>query len=271
MVIIPHGALGLVPIAALPLPGDSVPLGIRAAVRYAPSLAVLAAVERQAGAASGRVVGGTRAGAVVVGNPRMPVLTTPDGARTLDALPAAALEARAIAKRLGVAPLTDTAASEVRVRQRLPTAPLIHLATHGYAYATEGQARASFVALAPGGGADGFLTVGELLDDATLSLSAELVVLSACQTGLGDVKEAEGTIGLQRAFLARGAQAVLVSLWSVSDEATALLMQRFYGHWLDDRDRPSKAEALRRAQAEVRATKAFAAPRYWAGFQVVGR
>jgi CHAT domain-containing protein len=85
------------------------------------------------------------------------------------------------------------------------------------------------------------------------------------------LKEAEGTIGLQRAFIARGAQAVLVSLWSVSDEATALLMQRFYGHWLDDRDRPSKAEALRRAQAEVRATKAFAAPRYWAGFQVVGR
>jgi len=61
-----------------------------------------------------------------------------------------------------------------------------------------------------------------------------------------------------------------VSLWSVSDEATELLMRRFYTHWLRDADKPSKAEALRRAQADVRQVPAFAAPRFWAAFQLVG-
>ena len=124
------------------------------------------------------------------------------------------------------------------------------------------------MALAADADNDGLLTVGEVLDDNTLRLRAELVVLSACQTGLGDLKQAEGTVGLQRAFLAKGARSVLVSLWSVSDEATAVLMDGFYAHWLRDTDRPSKAEALRRAQDAVRAR--WPEPRYWAAFQVVG-
>jgi CHAT domain-containing protein len=82
--------------------------------------------------------------------------------------------------------------------------------------------------------------------------------------------QSEGTVGLSRAFLARGARSVLVSLWSVSDEATELLMRRLYAHWLDDADRPSVAEALRRAQGDVRRTPRFAHPRYWAAFQLVG-
>src|SRR6185436_16544269 len=147
---------------------------------------------------------------------------------------------------------------------------LAHLATHGYAYESDARARESFVALAPGEGEDGLLTVGEILDDPRLRLSAELVVLSACQTGLGDLKQAEGTVGLQRAFLAKGARSVLVSLWSVSDQATELLMKGFYDHWLDDSDQPSKAESLRRAQEEVRARPEFREPKYWAAFQLVG-
>ncbi|HKG91908.1 MAG TPA: CHAT domain-containing protein, partial [Gemmatimonadaceae bacterium] len=161
-------------------------------------------------------------------------------------------------------------ASEQEVRRRLPAARLVHLATHGFAYGTEARSRESFVALAPGGGFDGLLTVGELLDDPALALSAELVVLSACQTGLGDLKQAEGTVGLQRAFLGRGARSVLVSLWSVGDRPTELLMRRFYRHWLDDADHPSKAEALRRAQADVRATPGLEHPQNWAAFQLVG-
>jgi len=147
---------------------------------------------------------------------------------------------------------------------------LIHLATHGYAFASEGLVRKSFVALAPGSGHDGVLTVGEILDDSALTLSAELVTLSACQTGLGDLKQAEGTVGLQRAFLAKGARSVLVSLWSVSDVVTNLLMRRFYSHWLEDRDAPSKADALRRAQDDVRRTPGYTHPRFWAAFQLVG-
>jgi CHAT domain-containing protein len=152
----------------------------------------------------------------------------------------------------------------------MPGAVVIHLATHGYAYSSDARTRESFVALAAGREGeteyDGHLTVGEVLDEKT-PLTAELVVLSACQTGLGNLKQAEGTIGLQRAFLAKGARSVLVSLWSVPDEATSLLMQRFYAYWLGD-DKPSKAEALRRAQADVR--KDHPHPWYWAAFQLVG-
>lgn len=95
-------------------------------------------------------------------------------------------------------------------------------------------------------------------------------MLSACQTGLGDLKQTEGTIGLQRAFLARGARSVMVSLWNVSDAATRTLMTSFYRHWLRDPDQPSKTEALRRAQNAVRKTAGFEDPRYWAAFQLVG-
>jgi len=77
-------------------------------------------------------------------------------------------------------------------------------------------------------------------------------------------------VGLQRAFLGRGARSVLVSLWSVGDAATEALMKRFYTHWLRDPDTPTKAEALRRAQDDVRKMAGFDHPRFWAGFQLVG-
>ena len=209
--------------------------------------------------------------AVVVGNPLMPTVTSAAGDTvTLAPLPGAEHEAAWVAQRLGSTPLTGPAASERVIWARLGAAPLVHLATHGYAYATEALARQSFVALAPGGGEDGLLTVGELLDDTRLRLSADLVVLSACQSGLGDLKQAEGTVGLQRAFLAKGARSVLVSLWSVWDAATAALMKGFYTHWLADRDQPDKAPVLRRAQAELRARPQFRAARDWAAFQLVG-
>ncbi len=115
----------------------------------------------------------------------------------------------------------------------------MHLATHGVAFSSEGRARDSFMALAPDSENDGLLTVGEVLDELP-ALKAELVVLSACQTGLGSLTQAEGTVGLQRAFLAMGARSVLVSLWSVSDAATEALMRAFYTHWLDDADGPNK-------------------------------
>jgi len=103
-----------------------------------------------------------------------------------------------------------------------------------------------------------------------VQLTADLVVLSACQTGLGNLRQAEGSVGLQRAFLAKGARSVLVSLWSVDDRATRLLMERFYAHWLGGASPVSKAEALRRAQGDLRRTAGYAHPRYWAAFQLVG-
>jgi CHAT domain-containing protein len=149
-------------------------------------------------------------------------------------------------------------------------ADIIHFATHALAYAYYSKARASFLALAPDSTHDGLLTVGKLMDDSTLSVPATLIVLSGCQTALGSVMQAEGTVGLQRAFLAKGARALLVSLWSVDDEATEILMKSFYNHWLGDGDGPTKAEALQRAQQDIRKAARFAHPLYWAAFQLVG-
>lgn len=264
LVIVPHGALNLVPFAALPITTGGELLGIRYAIRYSPSLATLVEIAAQG---EGSDAATARARALVIGDPAMPQVRSHTGVMVqLGQLAGAKAEGRWVADQVGVSSLTEGEATESRIRELLPRATLVHFATHGYAYGTEALARRSFIALAPDGSQDGLLTVGEVLDEIT-SLSAELVVLSACQTGLGQLRAAEGTVGLQRAFLAKGARSVLVSLWSVSDQATDLLMRSFYRHWLGGE---SKAEALRRAQEELRAMPEFADPRYWAAFQLVG-
>ncbi|GLC24907.1 CHAT domain-containing protein [Roseisolibacter agri] len=269
LVVIPQGQVALTPFVALPsvaARGIGEPLGARHAIRYAPSIETMRATD---------AAPTTRTSvALVVGNPVMPSVRLPSGRTArLPALPGAAREGQWIARALGVAPLTGAAATERAVLARLGDAGVVHLATHGFAYSSDARALDSFVALAADSADtranNGLLTVGEILD-AGPRLVADLVVLSACQTALGNLKQAEGTVGLQRAFLAKGARSVLVSLWSVSDAATELLMRRFYTHWLRDADRPGKAEALRRAQRDVRATPRFAEPRYWAAFQLVG-
>lgn len=264
IVIVPQGALGLLPFTAMNGAEGQSPLGGAVAVRYAPSLAALMTLQRGAGPADS-------AKALVIGNPTMPsVMGAAGGTQRLTPLPGAEAEAIRIGGQLGVRALTGQQASESAVRVGLRSAPVVHLATHGFAYSDAARARQSFVALAPDSSNDGLLTVGDLLDDPGLKLRAELVVLSACQTGLGNLREAEGTIGLQRAFLARGARSVLVSLWNVPDQATSRLMDQFYVHWRSDSDHPDKAESLRRAQEAVRRAPGFSHPRYWAGFQVVG-
>ena len=263
LVIVPQGPLALLPFAALAPDTASPPLGASVGIRYAPSLGTLLEAEALTRSPPARAAGS----ALVVGNPDMPVVAA--GTVPLPPLPGAEREAVWLAEQLGVTPLTGAAATETAVLERFHAAGVVHLATHGFAFDTDSRARDSFLAFAPGAGEDGLLTVGDVLDRAPV-LAAELVVLSACQTGLGDLTQAEGTVGLQRAFLARGARSVLVSLWNVSDEATDALMRAFYTHWLHDLDAPAKAEALRRAQEDVRAMNGFSDPRYWAAFQLVG-
>lgn len=279
LVIVPHGPLALVPYALLPTDAaDSSAVGTRYALRYAPSMATLQAMLSRADA--GLSPAAMRRRAVVVGNPVMPEVKSASGRSiNLPSLPAAEREGAWVARKFGVDPLIGGAATERTVGDRVAGASVIHLATHGFAFSSDARVLDSFIALAadPAAGVgagdaqatDGLLRVGEILD-APWRLSAELVVLSACETGLGNLKQAEGTVGLQRAFLAKGARSVLVSLWSVGDDATELLMRRFYTHWLDDPGRPGKAESLRRAQRDVRATAGFEHPRYWAAFQLVG-
>jgi CHAT domain-containing protein len=294
VVVVPDGSLNLVPFAALPTSPDGHTVGERFAVRYSLSLSMLEAVEHgtplpfvNRGAAvadTGTIRYGWKtiadsmlklrrawlAHSLVVGNPKMP--TAPDISGKplkLSPLPGAQEEATSVATILGTPPRVGPKATETMVKSLLSKTNVVHLATHGYAYQSRDHVNDSFVALAPGEGNDGILTVSELLANGE-ALVADLVVLSACQTGVGNIQEGEGTVGLQYAFLARGARSVLVSLWSVNDKATALLMRQFYHHWLDDIDGPMKSEALRRAQADVRGTAGFEHPRYWAAFQLVG-
>jgi CHAT domain-containing protein len=101
-----------------------------------------------------------------------------------------------------------------------------------------------------------------------LKLPAELVVLSACQTGLGKEVRGEGLVGLTRGFMYAGAPRVVVSLWSVSDEGTAELMTSFYRGLLKEGKRP--AEALQAAQVSMLKEQKFASPFYWAAFTLQG-
>ncbi len=107
---------------------------------------------------------------------------------------------------------------------------------------------------------DGVLTAKELSD---MNLgSIELVVLSACQSGLGETS-GEGVFGLQRGFKLAGAKSLLMSLWKVDDKATQLLMTEFYRQFLNGK---SKIESLRLAQQAVRSHSEYQDPEFWAGF-----
>jgi CHAT domain-containing protein len=143
----------------------------------------------------------------------------------------------------------------------------VHFATHGYVD-TE---RAGFSAIVlsmfdkEGKPQDGFLRTHDIYN---LKLPAELVVLSACETGLGKEVTGEGVEGLTRAFMYAGARRVVVSLWNVNDKATASLMQRLYTEML--RSHKTPAAALRAAQIEMLRTRQWQSPYFWAPFVMQG-
>ncbi len=144
----------------------------------------------------------------------------------------------------------------------------LHLATHGLLNSTHPELSGLVLSLvdAQGQPQDGFLRLHEIYN---LKLSAELVVLSACQTALGKDIKGEGLVGLTRGFMYAGAPRVVASLWKVDDRATAELMKRFYQAMLgEQRLRP--AAALRAAQVEMRKTKEWQDPYYWAAFVLQG-
>ena len=113
---------------------------------------------------------------------------------------------------------------------------------------------------------DGLLQVYEIFN---LRLNADLVVLSACETGLGKATKGEGIVGMTQAFLYAGTPSVAVSLWKVQDRFTSDLMVRLYRHL--NNPRLNKADALRQAQLEMIRKGDFSHPYYWAGFILIGQ
>lgn len=144
---------------------------------------------------------------------------------------------------------------------------IIHFATHGILNTVRPELSGVVMSLVDEQGTpqNGFLRLRDIFN---LNLPAELVVLSACQTGQGQEVKGEGIIGLTRGFMYAGAARVLVSLWKVDDQATAELMKRFYRGMFQDNLTP--AAALRQAQVEMSQIPQWSSPYYWAAFVLQG-
>jgi len=200
-------------------------------------------------------------------------------------LPATKIEVENIAKEFKAKGNTATTmlarqANEAEIK-KVKSPSVLHIATHGF-FLDDGELsitsaeQSKFLdnplflsglilasANTPEGGEDGVLTAYEAMN---LSLDeTDLVVLSACETGLGTVKNGEGVFGLQRAFLVAGAKTLIMSLWNVDDEATQQLMNNFYANWLKGMD---KHAAFLQAQQDLR--KKYAEPFYWGAFIMIG-
>lgn len=144
---------------------------------------------------------------------------------------------------------------------------IVHFATHGFLNTEHPELSGIALSMVnrQGGREEGFL---QLQDVYNMNLSADLVVLSACDTALGKDVKGEGLVGLTRGFMYAGSKSVVASLWEVDDEATAELMRSFYKAMLQEGLPP--AAALRSAKESVRRQKRWSAPYYWAGFVLQG-
>jgi CHAT domain-containing protein/uncharacterized protein HemY len=263
VVIIPHKSLFAVPFYALK-DSQGRHLIDSQTIRIAPSLQVLGLTRKSPTATSLQQF----TNPLIVGNPVMPKLQdSPDGAITvLDNLPNAEQEAKQVAALLKTTPLIGAQAKKSIVLQRMKEAKLIHLATHGLLDDFAGLGIPGAIALAPDQRDrvnDGLLLSDELMDE-TFKLQADLVVLSACNTGQGRIT-GDGVVGLSRAFLAAGVPSVVVSLWAVDDNSTSFLMTEFYRNLQQTGDR---AAALRQAMLTTR--QQFADPYDWAAFIPIG-
>ncbi|HEV2863081.1 MAG TPA: CHAT domain-containing protein [Pyrinomonadaceae bacterium] len=193
------------------------------------------------------------------------------GAAGIARLPFSRREAEAI---YGLAPegqalkaLDFSASRETVEGGALSQYRVVHFATHGLLNGEHPELSGIVLSLfdRQGRPADGFLRLGDVYN---LSLPAELVVLSACQTGLGKEVQGEGLVGLTRGFVYAGAARVAASLWKVDDAGTAELMRRFYGGMFRDGLRP--AAALRAAKVEMMKQTRWRSPYYWAAFELQG-
>ncbi|MEG4391310.1 tetratricopeptide repeat protein [Microcoleus sp. BROC3] len=258
VIFIPQRSLFQVPFGALQDSGGTY-LIEKHTILTAPSIQVLDLTRQQRQKLAQKPVNSSRA--LVLGNPTMPSVSLSLGEpkQQLSPLPGAEAEARAIAPLLNTQAITGAQGTKAAIVQKMPKASIIHLATHGLLDDVRGLGSA--IALAPSGSDDGLLTAEEIFD---MKLQANLVVLSACNTGEGRIT-GDGVIGLSRALISAGVPSVIVSLWAVPDAPTSELMQAFYQNLQNN---PDKAQALR--QAMLTTMKTHPQPRNWAAFTLIG-
>jgi CHAT domain-containing protein/tetratricopeptide (TPR) repeat protein len=310
VLIVADGALNYVPFEALVKSGasgdySSLPYLIKSnEIIYAPSASVIAAIRQQNNRHEGRAMliladpvfnsndaRAKGAGSTVAGETRglgiqsalsdvagAPAAANAENAK-MQGLPLARLagtraEAEQISKLAKTSGATadtwlDLDASEDNVDTRdISKYRVLHIATHGLLNAERPQFTGVVLSLVGNKNEDGFLRTDEVFN---LKLGSPLVMLSACETGLGKEKRGEGVMGLTRAFMYAGAPTVGVSLWSVADKSTAELMTDFYKRFLGPSVPPvAGSAAMREAQLAMIAGKKYSAPFYWAPFVLVG-
>jgi CHAT domain-containing protein len=243
LLIVAHGALHYLPFAALH--DGSGFLLEKHSLRFLPSASVIRYLR------SAQMEG--RAGILAFGNPDL-------GDPAFD-LKFAQDEALAIAKKMPESKaLLRKEASEIAFRKFGGGFSALHFATHGE-FRSDAPLN-SALRLAREGDSDGLLTVSKLYSS---RIAADLVTLSACETGLGRIASGDDVVGLTRGFLYAGAATVVASLWKVDDQATSTLMMQFY----DELRSGDRREALRKAQLAAR--EKFPHPYFWAAFQLTGR
>ncbi|MGB3516153.1 MAG: CHAT domain-containing tetratricopeptide repeat protein, partial [Elainellaceae cyanobacterium] len=265
---IPQGNLFLVPFAALQDENGTY-LIENHTILTAPSIQVFGLANNAANEPGSASLLDTNP--LVVGNPVMPTVSAPTASGEfadiqLSDLPGAEREAVAIGNFFQRPALIGDQATEARIKQLLPDASLIHLATHGLLEYGIPESSGVLdlpgaIALTPGDGEDGLLTSAEIL---SLDLQADLAILSACDTGRGRIT-GDGVVGLSRALITAGVPSVMVSLWAVPDAPTAELMTEFYNQLAQGQD---NAQALR--QSMLITMQQHPEPRNWAAFTLLG-
>ena len=244
LLIVPHGPLHYLPFQALmPAPGRYLLQDVPLYYYSSASLMQFTRAKR------------------VSGQPSLFALGNPDFQDPTLSLRYAEREARGIAALFpDAAVLTGTAASKATSQDALRGHSVLHFATH--AEFDEADPLGSALLLAAQGGEVTRLEVQEIFG---LNLQASLVVLSACETALGKLTQADELTGLTRAFIYAGAASVITTLWQVNDRASYELMREFYHHLKTGQN---KAESLRQAQLAM--LKMRPHPYYWAAYQLTG-
>jgi CHAT domain-containing protein len=242
VLVVAHGVLHYFPFAALH--DGQGHLIERASLRYVPSASVLPYLAQRAAPATRRLL----------------ALGNPDVGDVRYDLRFAEEETLAIAATFADARVLVRGEATKAAFARLALgASHIHFAGHGRFDSDTPMASGLMLAAARPG--DGFLSLGELY---SLQLDADLVTLSACETGLGKVQNGDDVVGLARGFLYAGSRAIVASLWKVDDRATSYLMTRFY----ENLKSLGKRDALREAQLATKAR--YPHPFFWAAFQLTG-